>query len=123
MIVEGTDDGVTWRPYEPRYLPGDVRRPPTLAGVHMPRPGLAAVVRRALRAEGGGAPDWLAQLLDGLKAADPAIVALFARDPFAGRPPRAVRAVLVEDRFSTAAERRASEAWWVRTGGVTWFER
>jgi hypothetical protein len=37
IIIEGSDDGATWKPYEFKYKPGDVNRPPPLIGPHMPR--------------------------------------------------------------------------------------
>jgi hypothetical protein len=39
---------------------------------------------------------------------------LFARNPFPGAPPRAVRAVLWRYRFTTPAERARTGAWWHR---------
>ncbi|MEO8082983.1 MAG: lipase maturation factor family protein, partial [Ardenticatenales bacterium] len=123
LRIEGTADGVAWRPYDLHWLPGDVQRAPRLAGVHMPRLDWQLWFA-ALQADGGGgAPDWLVRFLDRLKAGEPTVTALLARDPFAGRAPLAVRAVLVLDRFTTVAERRAGGAWWVRTGGVTVITR
>src|ERR1043165_1362206 len=37
IIVEGSDDGMTWIPYAFRWKPGDVRRRPEFTGPHMPR--------------------------------------------------------------------------------------
>ena len=39
---------------------------------------------------------------------------LLGRNPFPGAPPRHVRAVLYDYRFSTPEERRRTGAWWVR---------
>jgi hypothetical protein len=39
---------------------------------------------------------------------------LLARDPFATRPPRYVRAVVYDYRFTSPAERAATGAWWRR---------
>ncbi len=37
IIVEGSDDGVTWLPYEFKYKPGDVNRRPAFVAPHQPR--------------------------------------------------------------------------------------
>ena len=37
IIVEGSDDGVTWRPYVFRWKPGAVDRRPRFCTPHMPR--------------------------------------------------------------------------------------
>ena len=37
IIVEGSDDGVTWRPYRFRWKPGELDRRPRFAPFHMPR--------------------------------------------------------------------------------------
>ena len=44
----------------------------------------------------------------------PAVSRLLAHDPFAGQPPRYVRAEVYRYDFTEAAERRASGAWWTR---------
>ena len=43
---------------------------------------------------------------------DPDVLALFARNPFPGEPPREVRAVLWQYWFTTMAEKRAQGLWW-----------
>jgi hypothetical protein len=50
-----------------------------------------------------------------LLEADRETLKLLRHDPFDGKRPRFVRAILYRYRFSTPAERRASGAWWVRT--------
>eukprot|EP00899_Mesostigma_viride_P006875 jgi/Mesvir1/16189/Mv08453-RA.2 len=37
IIIEGSNDMSTWRPYEFRYKPGDVTRAPPIAAPHQPR--------------------------------------------------------------------------------------
>ena len=45
---------------------------------------------------------------------EPAVLRLFAADPFAGHPPRFVRAVSWQYWFTTPAEKRVTGAWWRR---------
>src|SRR2546428_12271435 len=54
-----------------------------------------------------------ARLLEG----SPEVLGLLASNPFPDHPPRYVRALLYEYRFTTAAERRATGAWWRRGPG------
>jgi hypothetical protein len=45
---------------------------------------------------------------------DPDVFGLFGGDPFAGKPPRYVRAVLWQYWFSAPEQRRAQGIWWTR---------
>ena len=57
---------------------------------------------------------WLGRFLERLLEGSPEVAALLANDPFPGRPPRYVRAVLYDYRFTNAAERGRTGAWWKR---------
>src|SRR5262249_55457266 len=37
IIIEGSDDGTNWKPYEFRWKPGDLARPPGFCTPHQPR--------------------------------------------------------------------------------------
>jgi hypothetical protein len=54
---------------------------------------------------------WLRGLQARLLAGEPAVAALFAVDPFAGRAPRHVRVLACRFTFASAAERRAGVVW------------
>ena len=116
VVIEGTDDErlapqTTWREYEFKGKPGDVRRrPPQVAPYHLRLDWLmwfAAMSSPAYH-------EWFVPLLAKLLEADAPTLRLLARDPFAGQRPRFVRALLYLYRFTTPAERRASGAWWSR---------
>ena len=57
---------------------------------------------------------WLETLAVRLRSNTPEVLGLLGRNPFPDAPPRHVRAVLYDYRFSTREERRRSGAWWVR---------
>jgi hypothetical protein len=57
---------------------------------------------------------WLARFLQRLVDGSPAVVGLLATDPFAGEPPRLVRAVLYDYRFTNMATRRREGTYWQR---------
>ena len=111
LILEGSMDGIRWQSYEFRYKPGAVGRRPRFVAPFHPRLDwqlwFAAL-------DPVGSLGWLEALADRLRAGVPEVLALFRENPFPGTPPRFVRAVLYDYRFSTAEERKRTGAWWVR---------
>jgi hypothetical protein len=57
---------------------------------------------------------WFQRLLDRLLHEPAAVAPLFARDPFPTTPPRLLRVAVYRYRFSDAATRAATGAWWTR---------
>jgi hypothetical protein len=111
IILEGSDDGVTWKPYEFKWKPGDVTRRPQFCTPHMPR--LDWQMWFAALGEIRGEP-WLVNTMVRLLEGEPTVIHLFEKNPFADKPPRAIRAVEYSYHFTTFAERRATGAWWKR---------
>ena len=117
IVVEGTDEPVltpstTWREYEFKAKPGDVRRrPPQYAPYHL---RLDWLMWFAAMSSPMYHP-WFVPLVVKLLEADPPTLRLLRIDPFAGARPRFVRATLYLYRFTTPRERRESRAWWVRS--------
>jgi hypothetical protein len=108
---QGTRDGVTWIAYPFRYKPQDVRKRPGLYAPYQPRfewnlwfasLGSWEENRWVLNTEG--------RLLEN----SPPVLALFAGNPFADKPPIAVRAVAWQYWFTTREERARTGAWWRR---------
>ncbi len=113
IAIEGSADGVTWRPYEFRWKPGTLEQAPRFAGPHMPRvdwqmwfAALGSCEREL----------WFQRFLLRLLEGSPPVTGLLAKDPFAGEPPRYLRTTLWKYRFATGEEARAG-AWWARSGG------
>jgi len=117
VILEGTGDETIgpetqWREYELPGKPGDVRRMPwQYAPYHLRLDWLMWFL--PLSADYGRG--WFHPLLTKLLEGDAAILRLFAHNPFPHQPPRYVRALLYEYRFTSWSERRQSGAWWSRT--------
>jgi uncharacterized membrane protein YphA (DoxX/SURF4 family) len=108
---QGTRDGVTWIAYPFRYKPQDVRERPGLYAPYQPRfewnlwfasLGSWEENRWVLNTEG--------RLLEN----SPQVLRLFASNPFAGKPPIAVRAFAYQYWFTTRDERARTGAWWRR---------
>jgi hypothetical protein len=116
VIVEGTaaetvTSDTKWLEYEFKAKPGDVMRgPPQIAPYHLRLDWLMWFA--------GFTPypyePWFVNFMAKLLQNDSGTLSLIARNPFADKPPRHVRALLYEYHFTTPAERRSTGAWWKR---------
>jgi lipase maturation factor 1 len=111
IVVEGSDDGITWQPYEFKYQVGNVDEPPPIVTPHQPR--LDWQIWFAALEDVQSNPwfvNFLARLLEGSRP----VVGLLRTNPFPDSPPRYVRAKLYEYRFTTLEEKQKTGAWWTR---------
>jgi lipase maturation factor 1 len=111
IIIEGSADGTEWRPYEFKWKPGALERPPPWVAPHQPR--LDWQMWFAALGTYRHNP-WFVSLLERLLRNTPAVTRLLAHNPFPTDPPRYVRARVYEYRFTTWSEHRATGAWWKR---------
>ncbi len=112
LIIEGSDDRRTWHAYELPYKPGDLTRRPPLVAPHQPR------LDWQLWFAALGSPDqnrWVLPLCEHLLRGTPEVLALFSHNPFPDRPPRHLRIVRYDYRFTSPAQRLATAHWWNRT--------
>jgi predicted DCC family thiol-disulfide oxidoreductase YuxK len=111
IILEGSDDGVNWKPYKFKWKPGDVDRAPQFCEPHMPRLDWQMWFA-ALR----GQPEpWFLSFVSRLLHGQPEVLHLMGKNPFPDHPPRYIRAMLYDYRFSDPQTRQRTSAWWVRT--------
>jgi hypothetical protein len=111
IIVEGSQDTVTWQPYEFKYKVGDVQRAPPIVAPHQPR--LDWQMWFAALGEVNREPwfiNFLARLLQGSRP----VLQLLERNPFGDSPPRYVRARLFQYHFTDFREKKETHAWWKR---------
>ena len=111
IIVEGSDDGERWSAYEFKYKPGDVHRRPPLVAPHQPRLDWQMWFAALDRYE--DAP-WFRSFCMRLLEGSPEVQRLLAHDPFEGRRPRYVRALLYRYRFADRATHQREGVWWTR---------
>ncbi|HEY7213910.1 MAG TPA: lipase maturation factor family protein [Thermoanaerobaculia bacterium] len=108
---QGSRDGATWTAYPFRYKPQDPREAPGIYAPYQPR--FEWNLWFASLGSWNQYP-WVlnaqVRLLEGSRD----VLALFRRDPFAGKPPQQVRAVLWQYWFTDPATRRRTGAWWRR---------
>jgi hypothetical protein len=110
IIIEGSQDGQTWLPYEFKWKPGDVRRPPRWVQPHQPR--LDWQMWFAALGDYHANP-WFVALLLRMLQGKPEVLALIKTNPFPAHPPRLIRAVLYEYHF-TDWTARGTNLWWRR---------
>jgi lipase maturation factor len=111
IIVEGSDDGITWQPYEFKYQVGNVQAAPAMVAPHQPR--LDWQIWFAALGDVDGEPwfvNFLARLLQGSRS----VTGLLKTNPFPDSAPRYVRAKLYEYHFTTLEEKQKTGAWWTR---------
>jgi predicted DCC family thiol-disulfide oxidoreductase YuxK len=111
IIVQGSEDGRHWRDYEFKYKPGDLNRSPGFVAPHQPRLDWQMWFAALDRAD---ALAWFVRFEHCLLRNSPAVLALLGPNPFPRGPPRYVRALLYEYRFTDRATRRRTGEWWQR---------
>jgi predicted DCC family thiol-disulfide oxidoreductase YuxK len=115
IILEGSDDGQNWKPYEFVWKPGDPLREPSFTTPHMPRldwqmwfAALSIYYEHQM-------PQWLELFAQQLKAGNPAVIGLLDHNPFPQAPPKQLRLRLYLYQFATPEEHEKTGAWWTRT--------
>ena len=111
IIVEGSADGITWKPYEFRYKPGPLNRRPGFVEPHQPR--LDWQMWFAALGDNRQRP-WFIGFCVRLLQGSPEVLALLAQNPFPDVPPRYVRALVYDYRFTNSDTRRKTGDWWQR---------
>ena len=111
IVIEGSNDGGTWRAYEFRYKPGDPLRRPGFVAPHQPR--LDWQMWFAALGTCEDSP-WLQRLFQRLREGSPPVLGLLGRNPFPDGPPRQVRALLYDYHFADLATHRRTGEWWQR---------
>ncbi len=118
IIVEGSMDGENWIPYSFRYKPGDLGRAPRWAAPHQPR--LDWQMWFAAMGSYRENP-WFVNFAVKLLEGSPEVRGLLEADPFEGRAPQYVRAMLYDYSFTDAQERRKTGNWWKREAKGTYL--
>jgi lipase maturation factor 1 len=111
IIVEGSNDGTIWLPYEFKYKPGDLTRAPVWVQPHQPR--LDWQLWFAALGDYRKDP-WVLHFLARLLEGRPEVLGLLGHNPFPDAPPHYIRALVYEYRFTTPAGKKATGHWWKR---------
>ena len=111
IVVEGSEDGANWLPYEFKYKPGDLKRRPDFVAPHQPR--LDWQMWFASLGSYQGNP-WFLNFCMRLLQGSPEVLALLKENPFPQKPPRYIRASLYDYRFTDLHTLRSEGTWWRR---------
>jgi predicted DCC family thiol-disulfide oxidoreductase YuxK len=111
IIIEGSNDGQSWLPYEFEYKPGDVLRRPRFVAPHQPR--LDWQMWFAALGTYRENP-WIVNFCVRLLQGSPEVLGLLQHNPFPHGPPKYIRAEVYEYHFTNRQERGATGAWWRR---------
>jgi predicted DCC family thiol-disulfide oxidoreductase YuxK len=111
IILEGSNDGTTWLPYEFNYKPGDPACRPRWVAPHQPR--LDWQMWFAALGDYHSNP-WILHLMARLLEGSPEVLELMRSNPFSHAPPHYLRAMIYEYHFTTPGERNRTGNWWSR---------
>jgi hypothetical protein len=111
IIVEGSDDGQSWHPYEFHHKPGDLTRRPEFVAPHQPRLDWQMWFAALGTYE---ANPWFVHFCLRLLQGSPKVLGLLEHNPFPDAPPKFIRASLYHYHVTDLAERRATGTWWRR---------
>jgi hypothetical protein len=116
LVIEGSDDNLTWKAYTFRYKPGPPNRSLPVVAPYQPRLDW----QMWFAALGGYEENrWVGGLLYRLLTGDQRVLALFEEVPF--KTPKAVRVLVYDYRFTSAQERAKTGAIWDRQLLGTWY--
>jgi hypothetical protein len=116
--IQGSNDDRNWQPYVFRYKPGPLNRAPGWIEPFQPR--LDWQMWFAALGNYRENP-WLVRFLLKLLEGSRPVLALMERDPFGGRPPKHIRAMVYEYRFTSMDELWRTGNWWKRELKGTYF--
>lgn len=142
IIIEGSNDGETWLPYEFPFKVGDVNQAPPFVAPLQPRldwqlwfaalgarTGDPALLPRILPINASlafqiasfNADPWFSVLMVRLLQGSPPVLGLLKKNPFPDAPPRYVRAQLYHYRYADPALHDTKGAWWTREPAGSYF--
>ncbi len=110
--VEGSNDGRTWKEYKFKWKPDDLDQSPRWVAPHQPRLDWQMWFA-ALRGNCQNSP-WFVNFMIRLLQDSPDVLELLEENPFPEKPPRYVRAVLYDYRFTDLRTMREKGTWWKR---------
>ncbi|MCU7827553.1 MAG: lipase maturation factor family protein [Candidatus Thiodiazotropha sp. (ex Myrtea sp. 'scaly one' KF741663)] len=111
LIIQGSDDGTTWRTYEFKYKPGDPAQQPQIVMPHQPRldwmiwfvPTQQPVMMH-----------WFGLFMQRLHQGSTPVTQLLATNPFESKPPRYLRVLTYRYHFTPPEIDAESGNWWQR---------
>jgi Lipase maturation factor len=111
LEIQGSYDGQNWYSYGFKYKPGPLNKRPTFNIPHQPR---LDWMMWFIPPQGKKDDYWFQMLLRRLHEGSPQVIDLLEYNPFEKQPPRYLRVLAFDYRFTTPEEREATGNWWKR---------
>lgn len=111
IVVEGSDDGVIWKEYLFRYKPSELNRYPKRVSPYHPRLDWQAWF---LPFESFNEQIWFHNFLIKLLQGEKTVISLLRECPFPDHPPKYIRAIAYDYKFTSLEEKRQTGQWWTR---------
>jgi hypothetical protein len=108
---QGTPDGKTWIPYPFKYKPQDIKEAPRIYAPYQPRFDWNLWFASL---EPWRQNTWVVRVEQLLLENEPSVIRLFRSNPFAGNPPKAVRAMVWQYWFTDLPTKHREGTWWRR---------
>lgn len=112
VIVEGSDDGVTWKEYFFYFKPSEITRRPRRISPFQPRIDWQIWF---LPFTNYYTEVWFQNFLYHLLKGTPNVLKLIRHNPFSEKPPQFIRAHLYDYVFSDFKTKKEKGEWWTRT--------
>jgi len=112
IIIEGSQDGQHWLPYEFKWKPGDLTSPPPQVAPYHPR--LDWQMWFAALSSYQHNP-WFLRFLVRILEGKPEVLNLLKSNPFPNEPPKYLRSLLYQYHFSDLKTKKEKGEWWTRT--------
>lgn len=111
VIVEGSDDGRTWKEYLFWYKPSEPNRRPRRISPYQPRLDWQAWFLPFIDFH---SEPWFQNFIFHLLKGTPEVVSLLRKNPFGSAPPKYIRAQLYEYTYTDFKEKKENGCWWNR---------
>jgi hypothetical protein len=109
LVIQGSNDGQSWRVYNFKYKPGDPSKAPAMIIPHQPRLDWMVwfvPTQQSIQME------WFGRFLHRLRQGSEAVSNLLDQNPFPEGPPGYLRVDSFKYRFTTASEKAQTGHWW-----------
>ena len=111
IVVEGSEDGKTWKEYLCKYKPSEITRRPRRISPYQPRLDWQMWF---LPFDDFESETWFHEYLYHLLLGTPEVLKLIRYNPFPNKPPLYIRALMYDYKFSTKEEKKIKGWWWER---------
>lgn len=111
IVIEGSEDGKVWQEYLCKYKPSEITRRPRRISPFQPRLDWQMWF---LPFDNFESASWFHQFLYHLLIGTPEVLRLLRHNPFPHAPPKFIRALIYDYKFSTSQQRIEKGWWWQR---------